>query len=661
MDVAGFYSPVVVDLAGLKASRDKIPILRDHDPSRVVGQTDSIAIDSSGVRLTGIITGEDGDSSSIVTHARNGLEWQASIGANIVRHEFLKAGEKAVVNGREVSGPLLIAREARLFETSFVAVGADQQTSASVAASNPSSGSPSKGDTAMNFDQWLAANGFDPAAITDTQKAFLKAAYAEHAPPPAPPPTPAKTVTAAPGAASLDQVIANHRAENDRTAAITRMSDEAISERPALLEEISALARTAIEAKSTLQDFELALLKLMRRVQAAGPYVHASRPLDNKELPTVVEAAVCKAGGLRDLERHYEAKTLTAADKHFRRGLGLVDLFLLAARENGYQSSSTRNTEEIFAAAFGRGGGTIRADGFSTFSLTGTLGNVANKFLAAGFLAVESGWRDIYKPRNVKDFKAITSYSLSSSLVYEKLGPGGEIKHGTLSETSYTNQADTYGKMLGITRKDIINDDLGALTSVPTHLGRAGALAINEVFWTAFLATRDTFWSSGNANLSSGGGSALSSAGLQAALLKFRKQTGPDSKPLGISPAILLVPPELEITADELMTSMIVNTGGSSSTDKVPNRNVWGAKFRRVTSSYLSNSSITNYATAHWFLLADPMDLPTIEVAFLNGQEMPFVETASADFDTLGVRMRAYHDFGVALQEYRASVRSAGS
>ena len=40
-----------------------------------------------------------------------------------------------------------------------------------------------------------------------------------------------------------------------------------------------------------------------------------------------------------------------------------------------------------------------------------------------------------------------------------------------------------------------------------------------------------------------------------------------------------------------------------------------------------------------------------IEVAFLNGQESPTIETADADFNMLGIQMRGYHDFGVNLQE----------
>jgi len=32
--------------------------------------------------------------------------------------------------------------------------------------------------------------------------------------------------------------------------------------------------------------------------------------------------------------------------------------------------------------------------------------------------------------------------------MYEKVGAGGEIPHGTLGDESYTLRADTYGKML---------------------------------------------------------------------------------------------------------------------------------------------------------------------------------------------------------------------
>jgi hypothetical protein len=72
---------------------------------------------------------------------------------------------------------------------------------------------------------------------------------------------------------------------------------------------------------------------------------------------------------------------------------------------------------------------------------------------------------------------------------------------------------------------------------------------------------------------------------------------------------------------------------------------------------YLANDNYSGYSTKAWYLLANPNDLPVIEVAFLNGQESPTIETAEADFAVLGIRMRGYHDFGVALIDPKGGVK----
>jgi phage major head subunit gpT-like protein len=405
-----------------------------------------------------------------------------------------------------------------------------------------------------------------------------------------------------------------------------------------------------------LKDFELSLLRL--RVQFNGAIIH-----DREEIgPQVIDAAVCISGRLPNLEKHFDQKVLNEADKQFPQGIGLRNILEIAARQNGHDIGMRATVRQLLEAAFDtRGHPSIRAEGFSTLSIPGTLSAIANKFLAQGFNAVEAGWRQIAAIRNVPDFKTATGYSLTGGMVYEKVGPTGEIKHADVGELSYTIKADTYGRMFAVTRNDLINDDLGALTQVPMKLGRGAALKLNDVFWTAFLANVATFWAAGNNNVISGGTSALSSSALNLAQTKFRKQTDPDGLPLGISAKYLLVPPELEIAATELMTSMIINTGGSSTTDRVPNRNIWNNKFEVVVSTYLSNTNYTGNSTTHWWLIADPMDLVTIEVAFLNGRDTPIVESADADFDVLGIQMRGYHDFGANKMEFRASVRSVGA
>jgi len=98
----------------------------------------------------------------------------------------------------------------------------------------------------------------------------------------------------------------------------------------------------------------------------------------------------------------------------------------------------------------------------------------------------------------------------------------------------------------------------------------------------------------------------------------------------------------------------------TTASTKYPVSNPHQGKFRVEVSRYLSNSQYTGNSSKAWYLLADPNDLPVIEVAFLNGQESPTIETADADFNVLGVQLRGVHDFGCALQDGRAGVKSKG-
>ncbi|HMO16231.1 MAG TPA: hypothetical protein PKA83_19085, partial [Pirellulaceae bacterium] len=287
----------------------------------------------------------------------------------------------------------------------------------------------------------------------------------------------------------------------------------------------------------------------------------------------------------------------------------------------------------------------------------GILSNVANKFLLEGFFSVERTWRNVTAVRNVSDFKTVTSYRLIGKDQYEQVAPGGELKHGTLGEEKYENKADTYGLMLSIDRRDIINDDLDAITTIPRKLGRGSGLKINDVFWSTFLANTN-FFKVANKNFISGATTALSIDGLTEGEVTFMEQVDSDGKPIGVMPLVLLVPPALSALGSQLYKSMELRD--TTASNKYPVANPHQNKFRVEVSRYLSNSQYTGNSSKAWYLLADPSDLPVIEVAFLNGQESPTIETAEADFNKLGVQMRGYHDFGVALQDPRGGVKAKG-
>jgi hypothetical protein len=284
------------------------------------------------------------------------------------------------------------------------------------------------------------------------------------------------------------------------------------------------------------------------------------------------------------------------------------------------------------------------------------LSNTGNKMLLESFNAVESVWRSIGTVNSVNDFKTKTSYRLVDDAKFDKVGPDGRLRHALFEEESFTNRAETYGKILQLNRQDIINDDLGALTSRAQKIGRGAALRLNEVFWLEFN-TNSTFFTTARKNYFEGAATNLQFSSLQTAEQMFMDQTDPKGNPLAVMPSMLLVPTSLAVTAKELFASQNIVTG---STGKNMATNVFAGMYRPEVSAYVGNTAFGGTQTS-WYLLANPNDLPTIEVVFLNGQQTPIIEEAEADFDMLGIAMRGYFDFGVAKQDWRGGVRSKGT
>jgi hypothetical protein len=236
------------------------------------------------------------------------------------------------------------------------------------------------------------------------------------------------------------------------------------------------------------------------------------------------------------------------------------------------------------------------------------------------------------------------------------LPKGGEIKHGTLGEESYERQLRTYAKMLGLDRQDIINDDLSAFDDLRTRLGRGGARAFNNAFWTEFMAN-STFFTAARGNFIDGATTNLGTdgVGLGLGVSAFRALLSADGKRIGGTPQILLVPPELEFIADQLFN------GGSGESQTVANTNVFRGKYRVVVSPWLSDTDFTGNSTTAWYLLRSPAILAAMVSSFLNGNQSPTVESTDADFETLGILFRGYFDFGVNKAEYLSGIKSKGA
>ena len=635
MRIAGFSYPVVVDLTGLDLSRASWPIFVGHnqDIDDLLGQTDRVEVVGSNLIASGEVIGTSPRVQRVVEAHDRGFRWQASIGAAVLAREFVPEGRSVNVNGSNFNGPVLVARRAELGEISFVFVGADRNTSATIAA-----GQTAKENSVM--DENKDTNQTVEVEQTATEGAAVQAQ--------------ATTGTEA-GAPAVQAAVSQDAGITIDPVADMRTRAAAEQQRIEAVRKVCGDQHAQIAAKAISEGWDVTHTEL-EVLRADRPKAPAAHVPDNTMTGSVLEAACMLTGGVKGdaVASAYGEKAVEAADKRFRGGIGLQELFLEAAWANGYPERSFRDSREALRYAFGR---QVQAAGFSTVDIGGILSNVANKFLLEGFFSVERTWRNVCAVRNVPDFKTVTSYRLIGKDQYEIVAQGGELKHGTLGNESYTNKADTYGLMLSIDRRDIINDDLGAITLVPRKLGHGSGLKINDVFWTCFL-NNAAFFTAGNKNYLTGADTVLSIDGLTKAEVAFMDQVDSDGKPIGVMPAVVLVPTALSAMGTQLYKSLEIRDTTSST--KYPIANPHVGKFRVEVGRYLANAAYTGASAKAWYVLADPADLPVIEVAFLNGQESPTIETAQADFNVLGVQMRGFHDFGVSLQDPRGGVKSKG-
>jgi phage major head subunit gpT-like protein len=639
MQLVGWRYPVVVDMQGLEVGRQRRPILLDHtrDVDFVMGQTDSIAVMNGQLVVAGQVMGESPKARQVIALNDKGFSWQASIGARADQVEFVPEGKTAQANGREVAGPVNIARRSTLGEVSFVVLGADDNTSAQIAAS----AGLSQEKIDMEFAQWIEAQGFTPDALSEQQTSNLRTLFDVQATKPSPPPA---------------QVEPN-------PAAAIRAEAAAEAKRIAAVRKVCGGKHAEIEAKSIEEGWDSTRteLEVLRVSRPQGPAIHAT----SGKAPTcaTIEAALCLSVKMSEekVVNWYGAQTVEAAQARDMRGIGLHELFFHVIHAAGGYARPGRMTDDTIRTAF-EADRTLRAAGgsFSTITLSGILSNVANKALLEAYSGVEGIATRICAQTDVNDFKQVTRYRMTGQGTFEKVGPDGELKHAQLTEESFTNQIDTYGKIIALTRQMSINDDLGAFLQIPRILGRQSAIAVESAVFTLLLSNPSNFFSVGNKNYFSGADTTLQISSLTTAEQMFLDQTDKDGKPILISPAILLTPTSLKVTGQQLMTETRVNETTTSDKPK-PANNPHAGKWEPLSSPYLNSQGIAGSSAVAWYLLANPADVAAMEIAYLRGLRTPTIESGETDFDTLGMKWRGFFDFGVAMQDFRAAVKSKGA
>ena len=358
------------------------------------------------------------------------------------------------------------------------------------------------------------------------------------------------------------------------------------------------------------------------------------RKTDDIATADVLQAAVEQAMGVTPTD----TKAADIADRKYKGQMGLKQLYTECAHAGGWNGYlNNGNLGEAVSA--------IKA-GFSTINLPGILSNAINKRIKAGWDYAEDSWRKIADITSVSDYKQFSTYVLNSKGDYEEAINGGTIPTGELAETGYNNQLKRYGLMFSIDEMDIINDDMNAINQRAFQFGRKASLKLNKVFWTLFQTDTD-FFKAANNNIVTAAG-ALSADSLAKLVKAFRKQTDVNGDILGYEPKILLVPAALEVEAQKLYFDAEIRD--TTASKQYLTGNPWRNKFVPVASAYLTSDD-------DYYLLADPTIAATMQVAFLNGQQAPVVESNPTNFDTFGISYRGKFSFGVAFMDTKAGIK----
>ena len=288
----------------------------------------------------------------------------------------------------------------------------------------------------------------------------------------------------------------------------------------------------------------------------------------------------------------------------------------------------------------------LRAALTGTSSLPGILSAAANKSMAKGYQAAQTTFEQFTTVGSNTDFKEATRYRLSEAGSLLEIKENGEFVQDELTEGSAKTKVLTYGRSFSFTRQMIVNDDLSALTRIPSLYAAQAKRGINRLVYKALAEAKLT---AKDGNLAATGAE-LSLATINEARQAMRKQKNLRGEEfLNITPKYLIVPTKSEFLARQLLTST-----------SDPNATHYGVTNPLMGSlQIITDAELDAFDTDAYYFLADQMLMDTIEVTYLNGNQRPVIDSQVA-FDTLGVRYRIYIDYGVAVVDTKGIYKNAG-
>ena len=563
-------------------------VLFNHNRDAVVGHIEKVWLeDNRGKALVRFDTDEQ--SETIFQKVQSGTLKGVSVGYVIKQYEELDDEDTKSTNGR-FNGPAYVITDWEPLEISIVSVPADPTVGVGRSAEEIHTSIDTQEDnTRMDQEKNLEVQEVKSAPVeTGITQADLQKAMEQ---------------------------------ERKRTSEITAMfrdfdvegADEAI-----------VLGKSVEEAREMVMD--------QLRARNKGVSVTMGEAESDK-FRAAAQDAVLMAAGIPVADAAPGAQEL--------RGYSMVEMARESLRR---ESGSTVN--------FGDNMELARAAINSTSTFPAIMSNLANKSVMVGFNEAETTYQIWAGKGSNRDFKEAARVALSEAGTLELVPEGGQFKQDSFGEASARTKVATYGKLFSLTRQAIINDDLGLFSKIATKYGSAAKRLVNKMVYaqlTGNVKMQDNvaLFDTKHGNVA-GTGEALSVKAIAKAITAMRRQKGIQGEAtLNITPKYLVVPPELEMTAYQIVNSTAAVDGVNSGV-----ANPYKGRFIVVADAELTDPDA-------WYLVADATQHDTIEVTYLNGVETPRLETRQG-FDVDGIEYKVAFDCGVSALDFRGVFKNAG-
>jgi phage major head subunit gpT-like protein len=609
-----------------------VPLLDTHDRSsvrNVIGSVRGfIPAETSGFKaLQGKVQYSDTpEGKSAFQKTKEGHLRDYSVGYKVNHTTRIPTNEKAMIAGREFTGPVSVVDSWTLKEVSAVAIGADQY--AKVRSEGIGQAVP-LAKTQHEQAGILPAKGgrMSDGTVMETKFEEKKEVYTK---------AEIDAMTAEITRAAEDQARIAVEQERRRAAEIFQMCN-AFGLKD-IAEILTASGKTVDEARKEVLE------TLVKNQPQISSRVDVLADEGVKVRAAMIDGLFARASGQVNL------KDATPGYEEFR-SMSLVELGRECLTRAGF-SCRGLSKNQIAEKLLTRG---IVAQ--SSYDYPKILSAVSNKSLQKAYAEAPQTWRPFVNVISADDFKDIYRLNFSESPGLLEIEENGEYKETTFSESQETFALKTWGILISITRKMLVNDDLSAFARIPAEFGKAAKRKESDIVYSVIttnglMADGVALFASGHSNYhTSGDAAAITSESLSKARALIAKQTGLKGAVLDIIPKFLLCPLEKITTAEVLLQSAALPTAEYSSAIYNP----WEGKLIPIADPRLSANS-----TTAWYLVADPAQIGTIDVAYLDGNQAPTLSEEEM-FERDAVRFKIRHDFNAAPIEYRGMYKNTGA